>query len=148
MPISNCTARQGEKLRRGVKAQVFRALAELQLGARKYGKSDLPEVRSWLAKHPKDDPDTEIDEWRQRDEATRTLGGLPSIDDAWTAGDIFNDPAKAKAFTRVHVSATGVRRETVEARAKYLATKYRRHEAELRAYVRANRNLPIRSLLV
>jgi hypothetical protein len=138
---------RGEKLRRGVKAAVFRALAEFQLGAREYAKSDLPEVRSWLVKHQKDDPDTAIDDWRQRDSAARMLRHLLSIDDAWTADDIFNDPAKVKAFTRIWVSATGVRRETVEARAKTLASKYRRHEAELGAYVLANRNSPIRSLL-
>ena len=140
-------SRREEKPLRGVKAEVFRALAEFQLGARKYGKSDLPKVRSWLVKHPNDDPDTKIDDWRQRDRAARMLGHLPSIDDAWTADDIFNDPAKVEAFRRIPVSATGVRRESVEARAKTLASKYRRHEAELRAYVWANRNLPIRSLL-
>ena len=105
---------RGEKLRRGVKAAVFRALAEFQLGAREYGKSDLPEVRSWLVKHPKDDPDTDIDDWRQRDRAARMLGHLPSIDDAWTADDIFNDPAKVKAFTRIrrfgHGGSAGNRR--------------------------------------
>ena len=139
--------RRGEKLGRGVKAQVFRALAELQLGARSYRKSDLPKVRSWLAKNPRDKIETDIDHWQQLTAAARTLKSLPSIDNSWTGGDIFNDPAKAQAFTQIRVSAKGVRRATVEARAKILASKFRRHEAKLRAYIRANGNLPIRSLL-
>ena len=94
----NCPAGRGEQLGRGVKAQVFRALAELQLGARAYRKSDLPKVRSWLAEHPSDDPDTEIDHWQQLYAAARTLRCLPSIDDAWRSG---RWPPAARYFTDV-----------------------------------------------